>query len=270
MPQTKLILAFLLFLPSFLLIFPVLADERDTPTIGDSFKDCDLCPEMLVIPAGAFIMGSEKYDNEEKPAHQVTISKPFALSKFELTLGNWIAVMGSTSNDESHDHYPVFGLSFYDVEIFIERFNAMLGLEGNQKYRLPSEAEWEYAARAGSITSWSCGDHEDCLDNDAWYALNSSDTTHPVGQKQPNSFGLYDMYGNVSEWVADCWTRNYETAPIDGSTQQNGECHSRVVRGSSFYYYPNFLRATYRSYKEADLRDGYTGFRLAKSLDHHH
>ena len=166
-------------------------------TPGKIFKDCTDCPEMVVVPAGSFDMGSNN-DTNEKPVHRVTINRAFAIGKTEVTQGQWKAIMGNNPSKfvECGDNCPVEQVSWDDAQAFIEKLNTKTG----KKYRLPSEAEWEYACRAG-------GQHEYCggnnLDSIAWYgalakpAGNSNKTTNPVAAKQANAFGLYDMSGNV-------------------------------------------------------------------------
>jgi formylglycine-generating enzyme required for sulfatase activity len=168
------------------------------------FKDCPECPEMVVIPAGSFMMGSpsdpEATGNpSEKPQHGVQI-KSFAMGKYEVTQGQWYAVMGNFPIGKKGSMLPVESVSWDDAQRFIAKLNKKTGWE----YRLPSEAEWEYAARAQSTTEWSFGDEPYKLGNYAWYNENSRAKTHEVGQKLPNAFGLFDMHGNVWEWTQDC------------------------------------------------------------------
>jgi formylglycine-generating enzyme required for sulfatase activity len=188
--------------------------------------------KFTLIPAGEFYMGSEER-NRAKPVHTVTITYPFYLGIYPVTQREWKAVMGDNVNFSKFkgDDLPVEQVSWYEVQEFIRRLNLM---EGTDKYRLPSEAEWEYACRAGTTTRHSFGDSESKLGEYAWYAKNSDDETHPVGQKKPNSWGLYDMNGNVWEWVQDTWHYNYEGAPTDGSAWE-GRGSFRVFRGGCWY-----------------------------------
>jgi formylglycine-generating enzyme required for sulfatase activity len=161
---------------------------------------------FVQIPAGDFDMGSPsneegRWDNEG-PVHQVNISKAFYMSKYEVTQKQWRDVMGSSPSYFKGDDLPVESVSWNDVQDFIKKLNEK---EGGNKYRLPSEAEWEYAARAGTATRYSFGDDESKLGDYAWYMVNSGDKTHDVGQKKPNPWGLYDMHGNVWEWVQDIY-----------------------------------------------------------------
>jgi len=160
--------------------------------------------EFVLIPAGTFTMGSPDSDSNaydhEKPAHQVTISEPFYMGKYEVTQAQWKAVMGENPSRFKGDDHPVENVSWEDVQQFIQKLNAK---EGKEACRLPTEAEWEYAARAGTTTIYSFGNNASQLGNYAWYDENSGNTTHPVGDKPPNPWGLYDMHGNVWEWVQD-------------------------------------------------------------------
>lgn len=194
-------------------------------------KDCAECPEMVVIPPGSFMMGADT-DAYEKPAHLVAVSS-FLMGKTEVTQGQWAAVMGSNPSRFRNcgSACPVEQVNWADAQEFIRRLNQRAGLV----YRLPSEAEWEYAARAGSINELSSGNAESRLRGTAWYSANSGSQTRAVGQKLPNAFGLFDMYGNVEEWTQDCWHGNYNGAPTDGSAWTTA-CRSgdRVLRGGSW------------------------------------
>ncbi len=230
---------------------------------GKTFKDCPTCTEMVEIPAGSFDMGSDKGESDEKPVHRVTIARPFALGKTEVTQEQWYAVMGS---DPSYftgcgDTCPVEQVSWNDAQTFIKKLNAMTG----KRYRLPTEAEWEYACRAGGQMEY-CG--SDNADNVSWNTLNSGgfffNTPHAVATKHANAFGLYDMSGNVWEWVEDNYHENYEGAPTDGSAWEGGSM--RVLRGGSWGKDPKFGRATARSKFASNYRDFSYGLRLARDL----
>ena len=179
--------------------------------------------EMVYIPPGEFMMGSEKQDST-KPVHRVRIAYGFYMSRYEITQAQWQAAMGKLPaydvQFKAHD-LPVDNADFDDAVHFINKLNS---LNDGYNYRLPSEAEWEYACRAGTT-----GDTYGDLDKIAWVRDNSDDKTHPVGGKQPNAFGLYDMLGNIQEWVGDYWHDNYKGAPTDGSKWLKGG--DRVFRG---------------------------------------
>ena len=153
-------------------------------------------------------------------------------------------------------------MSWNDAQDFARRLSQKTG----KQYRLPSEAEWEYAARAGSSTKWSFGDNESQLGEHAWFTSNSQNKTHPAAQKRPNAFGLYDMNGNVWEWTQDCWNANYSGAPANGSARESGDCGSRVLRGGSWSDFPTYLRSASRIGGTPVNRNFGVGFRLARSL----
>ena len=182
--------------------------------------------EFVKIPSGSFMMGSEHGRADVKPAHRITISKGFWIGKYEVTQGQWESVM---ENDPSSfkncgKDCPVENVSWDDAEKFVAQLNAN---NDGFEYRLPTEAEWEYAARAGTT-----GDYAGKLDDMAWYSKNSDSTTHPVGQRQPNGFGLYDMHGNVSEWCED-WYGSYESgSQADPKGASSGK--NRVIRGGAW------------------------------------
>ena len=171
--------------------------------------------EFAKIAPGEFTMGCSSEDkncsDDEKPAHRVQITKAFEIGKFEVTQAQWQAIMGSNPSANKGDDRPVETVSKNEVHEFLNRLNAR---NDGYKYRLPTEAEWEYAARAGSAEPTGAA-----LDEVAWYAANSGDETHPVGQKKPNAWGLYDMLGNVREWVEDQYSANYySTSPLADPT----------------------------------------------------
>ena len=229
---------------------------------GTVVKDCAECPEMVVLPAGNFVMGSHKNSNEQ-PTHSVNL-RSFLMGKTEVTQGQWYAVMGTDPSANKGRTLPVEQVSWDDVQQFITRLNQKTG----HKFRLPSEAEWEYAARAGSATEWSFGNDESKLGNYGWHAGNSTYKTHEVGQKLPNAFGLFDVHGNVAEWTQDCWHENYTGAPTDGSAWTT-ICtkNSRVLRGGSWNGYPAFLRSAIRLENSPANRNYFiSGFRLARDL----
>jgi formylglycine-generating enzyme required for sulfatase activity len=194
--------------------------------------------ELVYAPAGSFMMGSERGDANEKPVHQVTIREGFYIGRYEVTQAQWRRVMGSNSAAFKGDNFPVDEISWEDAQDFIRSLNTT---NDGYKYRLPSEAEWEYACRAGS------GDEQaGNLDSIAWYENNSEGTTHPVGQKLPNGFGLYDMLGNVWEWCEDNYHSSYNGAPSNGSPWLIGGYATRMVRGGSWRMSSRFLRAAGR------------------------
>jgi formylglycine-generating enzyme required for sulfatase activity len=241
---------------------PQVAPLPDTRRTGDAFKDCAECPEMEVIPAGRFLMGSPaseaERDADEGPQRWVDMPR-FAMGKFEVTQRQWEAVMGS---NPSHfracgPDCPVENVSWNDAQEFVRRLSQLTG----QSYRLPTEAEWEYAARAGSTTAYFWGDTFD-----AGRASNGSQTVR-VGSYGANAFGLHDMHGNVWEWVQDGWRASYGGAPSDGSAWMSGGYQSRrVLRGGSWSSAPQGLRSADRGWDSPGNRSNDTGFRIARTF----
>lgn len=230
---------------------------------GTIIKDCVECPEMVVIPAGSFFMGSNK-NSAEQPRHSVKLSS-FLLGETEVTQAQWTAVMGKNPSFFSTcgTKCPVENVSWNDVQEFIRKLTEKTG----QRYRLPSEAEWEYAARAGTATEWSHGNDESKLGQYAWYDENGGGATNVVGQKMPNSFGLFDMYGNVMEWTEDCWHDTYAGAPTDGSAwTTNCNREGRVARGGGWFQPTTELRSAWRSTSGPIFGVIFSGFRLARDL----
>ena len=237
-------------------------------TAGSVFQDCPECPEMVVIPAGEFLMGSRSDPAndfipgpEEQPQHSVTLTS-FALGKYEVTQDQWHAVMADNPSGHKGGMLPVEQVSWEDIQVFIQKLNAMTG----KLYRLPTEAEWEYAARAGSTTLYSPGDDVALLQLYAWFDGIRSAGAHPVGEKLPNKFGLYDMHGNVWEWVQDCYKKDYVGAPVDGSAAVEKPGCLRINRGGCWYNPPEELRSSRRVWDSSALQDVSLGFRLAMTL----
>jgi formylglycine-generating enzyme required for sulfatase activity len=239
--------------------------------------------EWVEIPAGVFLMGSDEYP-DEKPVHQVRISA-FRCMKFLVTRRLYQDMMGNDPGwpAGAADDRPVNNVSWYDAIDFCNRLSEREGLtpayrrDGNnvswdvatEGYRLLTEAEWEYACRAGTRTRYSFGDDERKLGEYAWYSENSDGIPHPVGTRQPNPWGLYDMHGNVWEWVQDCWHKDYDGAPADGSAWEADKCQRRVLRGGSFIYSrARFLRSAFRNRNEPGIRFRYIGFRCARGPRH--
>lgn len=235
--------------------------------------------EFVSIPAGHFIMGSPDNDNEardfEKPQHEVHITNSFYIGKFEVTQEQWETVMGANPyiRERSNPYYNLPGMaeritrphhpatvSWNDAQEFIEKLNE---IEGKQSYRLPTEAEWEYAARAGTTTKYSFGDIESELDNYAWYGEGfENGGTHPVGQKQPNPWGLYDIHGNAWEWVQDWFNANYYSQSPTTDPKGPDSGIERVVRGGSWHITANSWRSAFRRDYKPDYRGISIGFRV--------
>jgi len=217
--------------------------------------------EMVYVPGGSFLMGSP--DNEsyrgsyEGPQHSVTVPG-FSIGKYEVTQAQWRAVMGNNPSFFKGDDLPVENVSWNDAKEFCRRLSQMTG----KQYRLPTEAEWEYACRAKTTGAYAGN-----LDAMAWHGGNSGKKTHPVGQKQPNAFGLYDMHGNVWEWCEDDWHNDYNDAPADGRAWIDGfrTGSDRVIRGCGCGYVAVYCRSADRNHISPDYHDLNLGFRLVRA-----
>ncbi len=253
------------------------------------FKDHEHGPEMVVIPAGKFIMGSPSNEdgrsNNEGPQHEVTISNPFAVGRYAVTFDEWDAAQNYKDWQEvtgiepkwpddkgwGRGKRPVINILWEDAQAYIKWLSAQTG----KAYRLLSEAEWEYCCRAGTTTpfNWGLSISTDQANYNGNYTYGDGvkgeyrRQTVPVDHFSSNPWGLYQMHGNVWEWVADHWHDNYEGAPIDGSVWQGGDASYRVLRGGSWFNYPQFLRSANRYRIQPDLRVNSIGFRLARTLN---
>lgn len=284
---------------------PASAAEPRTP--GSSFRDCDACPEMVVVAAGSFVMGRPGANAE---AVAIDISRPFALARHEITRGEFVRFVAATGHDQKPgcrnwdpqlarfnedgrrgwqnpatpaapaDDHPVSCVSFADATAYVQ----WLARESGERYRLPSEAEWEYAARSGSAAERPWGDAADAACDFAntydltaeaayrlgWPAAGCRDgyaDVAPVGQFESNAFGIYDLIGNVQEWVQDCASGSFVGRPRDGRAWEwLGGCKRRVLRGGGWYSSPDRSRSAYRSDAPAGDRSDDTGFRIARDL----
>jgi formylglycine-generating enzyme required for sulfatase activity len=247
--------------------------DSQTPDKGAGFQDCPECPQMVVIPAGSFLMGSAEGQgsHDEYPQHEVTIAEPFAVGRFEVTFAQWDACRadgGCTLDPEDNGWgrgtRPVTNISWDDTREYL----AWLSKRTRKTYRLLSEAEWEYAARAGSGTAYSWGDaiganNANCRDcGSAW----DHRQTAPVGSFKPNAFGLLDIHGNVLEWCEDAWHDTYDGAPSDGSVFAGGDVGFRVLRGGSWVTLSDLIRSAYRDKSQPFDRSYVAGFRVARPL----
>ena len=235
------------------------------------FVECENCPAMVALPEGRFQMGSAEGDPAEQPVRQVAIDQPIAMGKYEVTLGEWQACVNAgfcrpiSDPGPNDDKRPAQNISWADAESFV----AWLRKETEQAYRLPTEAEWEYAARAGSSSRFWWGDlfengRANCSEcGDDWNRKRPSD----IGSYEPNLFGLHDMHGGVSEWVADCWVGNYRDAPANGAARALSFCPQRVLRGGSWRSDVNDVTSTSRFRYDAQVRYYTNGFRVARDLN---
>jgi len=244
--------------------------EVEALSPGRAFRDCpDVCPEMVAVPAGSFRMGSlvteQGRDKTEGPERKVTIARPFAVGKFEVTFAEWDACVAAGGCYHVPDdrgwgrgRRPVIGVSWNDAK----EYTAWLSGKTGKTYRLLSEAEWEYAGRARTTTRYAFGD--DIKSSQAQY---SRDKTVEVGSFPPNRFGLHDMFGNVWEWVEDNWHGDYQGAPIDGSVWQGGDASRRILRGGGWRGSVIYdLRSANRGGNSPDTRTTGIGFRVARTL----
>jgi len=242
---------------------------------GSEFKECaNGCPVMIVVPAGAFIMGSPKNEADRRPTegpqHEVTLAAPFAVSKFEVTFEEWDACTAEAACPRAPDRWgrgkmPVINVSWLDAKQYV----AWLAQSTDNEYRLLTEAEWEYAARAGTHTRYSWGDDPGGGRANCNGCGSQSDLlqTAPAGSFKPNAFGLYDMHGNVWEWVEDSWHDNYDRAPTDGSAWiASGEPIFRGARGGSWNNEPELVRAATRVKRHVKVRFETLGFRVARTI----
>lgn len=262
--------------------------RRDTAASNEprSFRDCPVCPEMVPLPTGEFLMGSPESElgrgKDEGPQHRVTIAQPIAVGKFEVTFAEWdacVAQGGCTHKpgDEGwgRGKLPAINVSWHDAV----EYTKWLATKTGKPYRLLSEAEWEYAARGVTTASaphtpFSTGatinyKHAN-YDANFTYASGKMgiyrQKTVNVGSLPRNAFGLHEMHGNVWEWVQDCYKPGYDGAPVDGSAIVAGKCPLHILRGGSWNYYPKLLRSAYRYATPANIRLNYTGFRVARPM----
>jgi formylglycine-generating enzyme required for sulfatase activity/uncharacterized caspase-like protein len=254
--------------PAQLAIAPIAPPAAAPARTPDRFRDCDACPEMVRLPRGSFTMGANDGDASERPAHRVTLAQPLALGRYPVTVGEWTACVGAGSckplsgGDLAND-VPAHNLSWDDATAYVGWLTRLTG----RPYRLPSEAEWEYAARAGSATRYWWGDaigvgKADCRGcGGAW----SSARPAPVGSFEANPFGLHGMNGGVAQWAADCWYPTHAGAPADGAAR-GGTCSRRVLRGGAWRNDPSYLRSSSRIDYDAGVRYVANGLRVARSL----
>jgi len=228
--------------------------------VDDLPRACAACPEMVVVPGGSFEMGSDSGSENERPIRRVNINS-FEISKTEVTQGLWRAVMGNNPSrfDTSGADFPVESVSWVDVQKFLRELNQATG----KNFRLPSEAEWEYACRAGGKAEY-CGGES--IDSVAWYQGNNGGRIHAVATKQANAWGLFDMSGNVAEWTEDCWNASYGSAPSDASAWTSGDCKLRVTRGGSWRDSKGLARSTPRVRFDTSKRFDDLGFRVVRTL----
>ncbi|MDR2339683.1 MAG: formylglycine-generating enzyme family protein [Deltaproteobacteria bacterium] len=229
--------------------------------LADDFTN-DLGMVFVPIAPGSFVMGTDTGgDSDEGPSHQVAITKPFYLGKHEVTQSQWLALMEDNPSQFQDPNSPVDSVSWDDAQEFVRRLNEK---EGTKAYRLPTEAEWEFAARGGTQGDYFFGDPS-LLDHYAWYANNSGNSTHPVGGKEPNPFGLHDILGNVYEWASDHYGKDYysQSPAADPGGPSESLDQYRSLRGGCFNCSAFFLRSSFRSFYGEDVSMDSIGFRVA-------
>ncbi|WP_197521076.1 formylglycine-generating enzyme family protein [Bradyrhizobium icense] len=241
---------------------------------GSEFRECAVaCPLMVIIPAGKSAMGSPEGDvgrtKGEHPRHEATIAKPFAVSKYEVTFDQWDACVAAAACPHVMDAWgrgnmPVINVSWGDAKLFVAWLSRLTGKE----YRLLTEAEWEYAARAGVKTPYSWGDepgigNANCSGCGGAWTLQ----TAPVGSFRPNAFGLHDMEGNVWEWVEDIWHDSHEGTPANGAAKlQGGDPTYRVIRGGSWHNETELVRTAIRFKRHSKVQFDTLGFRVGRTM----
>jgi formylglycine-generating enzyme required for sulfatase activity len=259
---------------------PDLTGKPLAHAVGESFRDCEDCPEMAVVPAGRFTFGSPLDEagrqREEGPTVEVTIARPFAVSKLEITFDEWetCVLEGGCGNYRPKDagwgrgRRPVINVSYEDAVAYVAWLRAKTG----EPYRLLTEAEWEYAARAGTTTAFATGRTLSTAEanfDGTGQGRSGSDAYRgksvEVGSFPPNPFGLYDLHGNLAEWTEDCWNPGHQGAPQDGSAR-GGDCTRRVVKGGAWYFELSYARAAARMSYPANKRLNVVGFRVARDL----
>ncbi|MBL4869910.1 MAG: SUMF1/EgtB/PvdO family nonheme iron enzyme [Robiginitomaculum sp.] len=248
------------------------SNPRPQAVLPPQAKDCANCPDMAIIPTGQFRMGDQQNggDEDERPVRTVRITKSFSVSKYEITFDQWTACVKDagcrympSDNDWGKGRQPVISVSWSDTLQYINWLNGITG----KQYRLLSEAEWEYIARAGSATKYFWGnsvgsDRANCANcGSEW----DEEQPAPVGSFAANKFGVYDMHGNVYEWVQDCWHKDYNGAPKTANVHRGGDCDYRMVRGGSFDISAKGMRSANRTKFKPGFRDTITGFRVART-----
>lgn len=238
---------------------------------GHVFKDCRVCPELVVIPSGTFEMGSLKGKESEQPVKKITIYQPLAVGRFEVTFEEWDAchLEGGCSRkvhdrDWGRQKRPVINVLYSDIQEYLRWIRE----KTSSYYRLPSEAEWEYAARAGTNTEYWWGDkmikgYANCRNcGTKWSGIKSA----PVGSFKSNPWGLYDLHGNLLEYVEDCWANNHTTVPKNALPYLKPNCRSRVIKGGAWYYLPKTSRSAYRAKNDTRVFSYFIGFRVLREI----
>jgi formylglycine-generating enzyme required for sulfatase activity len=243
--------------------------QEGNQTAGQSLRDCETCPELVILRAGTFEMGAGALPFD-RPVHRVTIPRPFAIARRETTVNEWRSCVEAgackyrpNAAEEQSGTHPITNVSWFDAQEYV----AWLSAHTRRTYRLPSEAEWEYAARGGTNTTFAWGPHVgESKANCRECSRTASRELSSVASFAPNGFGLFDMAGNAAEWVEDCWNESYRGAPQDGTAWLTGNCSQRVLRGGSFDSAATYVKPTARFRYDADVRYYANGFRVVRAL----
>ena len=265
-----IILSVFLLSISVILLSGCVTDNSKDSALEQEFSN-SIGIDFALISAGEFYMGSDStpivaFDD---PLHEVSIKNAFYMGKYEVTQEQWEDVMGNNPSFFEGENLPVEQVSWNDAQEFISKLNQM---EDTDKYRLPTETEWEYACKAGNNTDFSFTNEATDLneygwsDSYGWCAINANKTTHSVGEKKANAWGLYDMHGNVWEWVQDNWHDTYENAPVDGTAWEDESSSNRVGKGGSWMDGPNICKSAFRGSLDAESTSNVLGFRIVKEI----
>jgi len=249
---------------------PPLEKSSNSNTSVNEIKDCPACPAMIVLPQGEFMMGSNASDPTEKPAHHVSINKAFAIGKYEVTVEQWNVCADAGAcpriapEINAGKNMPMRDVSWDDAQQYVKWLNSV----SRKPYRLPTEAEWEYAIRAGTTTRYWWGEqmrtgNANCKDcGEPWH----QEAPANVGSFSPNPFKLYDMNGSVWEWVSDCWHNSYKGAPSNDLSWDDESCRVRVIRGGSWREGATYMPSSTRFKYDAGVRHSQNGFRVARDV----
>ena len=237
-----------------LMLVPALSLAAPQP--GATMQDSQSGITFVYVPAGCFQMGSNDGSMDEQPVHQVCLQSGLWMGQTEVTQAQYEQAMGYNPSKHEGEDLPVERVTWIQANAMAERLSKQSG----KNYRLPSEAEWEYACTAAGQHSPYCGDGE--LEELAWYDENSDEEAQPVAELEPNAWGLYDMSGNLREWLLDCWNPSYQEASATGEARLDGECNDRAIRGGSWTIDEERMRASNRNRNDISSQSSFIGFRL--------
>lgn len=264
----KIALLLIILFFTFAVIYTRQKDSVEVISVKTPYMTVDLGNgikmEFVAIKDGNFMMGSleEEGEEDETPRHNVSISKPFYIGEYEVTQAQWKEIMGYNPSHFLGDDLPVDTVSWDECQMFVEKLSNLTGYQ----VTLPTEAQWEYACRAGTTTHWFYGKSDENAGDYGWIDINSNGTTHPVGTKLPNPWGIYDMYGNIQEWCLDWYAEPYPNEEvIDPSGPDLGD--SRVIRGGAWGDNSYYVRSGYRNANGVDGKTDGIGFRCVLMVE---